>query len=172
MSYPSVSIIRINVLFSTVSFFFMTRLTYGLVVFISSAICACVIPFSLRTFGYLEKPRNKGFWISNVAYLYLTTGYSLPSTTTNHVFKERNTTMSKIIFAMYNQETDSVEVTLDNQFHITFNCPNCNAQVKLTGSLNISYLTRLAREEPGFYASLASRKGRLQGYVETLGEWN
>ena len=39
--------------------------------------------------------------------------------------------MNKIIFAMYNQKTDSVEVTLDNQFHITFNCQNCNAQVKL-----------------------------------------
>lgn len=69
--------------------------------------------------------------------------------------------MSKIIFAMYNQETDSVEVTLDNQFHITFNCQNCNAQVKLADPLDISYLTCLAREEPGFYASLASRKGGL-----------
>lgn len=124
---------------------------------------------SLRAFWYLEKPENKGFVVIDVAYRYLTVGYSLPSTTTNHVFKERNTTMSKIIFAMYNQETDSVEVTLDNQFHITFNCQNCNAQVKLTSPLNISYLPRLAREEPGFYASLASRKGGLQGYVEAMG---
>lgn len=127
---------------------------------------------SLRAFWYLEKPGNKGFVVIDVAYRYLTVGYSLPSTTTNHVFKERNTTMSKIIFAMYNQETDSVEVTLDNQFHITFNCQNCNAQVKLTSPLNISYLPRLAREEPGFYASLASRKGGLQGYVEAMGEFN
>jgi hypothetical protein len=126
----------------------------------------------LRAFWYLEKPGNKGFVVIDVAYRYLTVGYSLPSTTTNHVFKERNTTMSKIIFAMYNQETDSVEVTLDNQFHITFNCQNCNAQVKLTSPLNISYLPRLAREEPGFYASLASRKGGLQGYVEAMGEFN
>ena len=80
--------------------------------------------------------------------------------------------MSKIIFAMYNQKTDSVEVTLDNQFHITFNCQNCNAQVKLADPLDIAYLTRLAREEPGFYASLASRKGGLQGYVEAMGEFN
>lgn len=80
--------------------------------------------------------------------------------------------MSKIIFAMYNQETDSVEVTLDNQFHITLNCQNCNAQVTLADPLDIAYLIRLAREEPGFYASLASRKGGLQGYMEAMGKWN
>lgn len=80
--------------------------------------------------------------------------------------------MSKIIFAMYNPKTDSVEVTLDNQFHITFNCQNCNAQVKLADTLDIAYLTRLAREEPGFYASLASKKGGLQGYVEAMEEFN
>lgn len=80
--------------------------------------------------------------------------------------------MSKIISAMYNPETDCVEVTLDNQFHITFYCQNCNAQVKLADPLNISYLTCLAREEPAFYASLASRKGGLQGYVEAMVELN
>lgn len=80
--------------------------------------------------------------------------------------------MSKIIFAIYNPKTDSVEVTVDNQFHISFNCQNCNAQVKLADPLDISYLTRLAREEPGFYASLASREGGLQGYVDAMGEWN
>lgn len=78
--------------------------------------------------------------------------------------------MNKIISALYNPETNCVEVTLDNQFHVTFNCQNCNAQVKLADPLDISHLTRLARGEPGFYASLASRKGGLQGYVETMGE--
>lgn len=73
---------------------------------------------------------------------------------------------------MYNPETDSVDVTLNNQFHVTFNCQNCNAQVKLADPLDISYLTRLARDEPGFYASLASREDGLQGYVEAMGEWN
>lgn len=65
--------------------------------------------------------------------------------------------MNKIISALYNPETDCVEVTLDNQFHVTFNCQNCNSQVKLADPLDIAYLIRLAREEPGFYASLASR---------------
>ena len=80
--------------------------------------------------------------------------------------------MSKIVFAMYNPETDCVEVTIDNQFNVTFNCQNCNAQVKLEDPLDIAYLTCLAREYPGFYASLASRKGGLQGYVEAMGEFN
>lgn len=56
--------------------------------------------------------------------------------------------MSKIISALYNHETDCVEVILDNQFHVTFNCQNCNAQVTLADPLDIAYLTRLAREEP------------------------
>ena len=80
--------------------------------------------------------------------------------------------MSKIISALYNPETDCVEVTLDDQFHVTFNCQNCNAQVTLADPLDASYLTRLAREEPGFYASLASRKSGLQWYVEAIGEFN
>lgn len=80
--------------------------------------------------------------------------------------------MSKIISALYKPETDCVEVTLDNQFHVTFNCQNCNSQVKLADPLDVSYLTRLAREEPGFYASLASRKDGLQGYVEAMWEFN
>lgn len=78
--------------------------------------------------------------------------------------------MSKIISALYNHETNCVEVTLDNQFHVTFNCQNRNSQVKLEDPLDIAYLTCLAREDPGFYASLASRKGGLQGYVEAMGE--
>ena len=80
--------------------------------------------------------------------------------------------MNKIVSALYNPETDCVEVTLDNQFHVTFNCQNCNAQVTFADPLDIAYLIRLAREEPGFYASLASRKGGLQGYVEAMGEFN
>lgn len=71
--------------------------------------------------------------------------------------------MSKIISALYNHKTNCVEVTLNNQFHAIFNCQNCNAQVTLADPLDISYLTRLAREDPRFYASLVFRKGWLQG---------
>lgn len=80
--------------------------------------------------------------------------------------------MTKIIFAMYNPETDFVEVNLNDEIHVSFNCQKCNASVHLDGSSDIAYLTKLAREEPGLYAKLASRDGGLQGYVEAMGEFN
>lgn len=80
--------------------------------------------------------------------------------------------MINIIFAMYNCETDCVEVSLDDKIHVSFDCQKCNASVHLDEPSDIAYLTRLAREEPGLYATLASRDGGLQGYVETIGEFN
>ena len=80
--------------------------------------------------------------------------------------------MTKIIFAMYNPETDCVEASLDEQIRVSFNCQKCNSSVHVNEPSDISYLTRLAREEPGLYAKLASRDGGLQGYVEALGEFN
>ena len=77
--------------------------------------------------------------------------------------------MSKIIFAMYNPETDCVEVSLDNKIHISFDCHKCNTSVHLDEPSDIAYLTRLAREEPVLYAKLASKDGGLQGYVEAMG---
>ncbi len=80
--------------------------------------------------------------------------------------------MTKIIFAMYNPENDCVEVNLDEKICISFNCQKCNASVCLDEASDIAYLTRLAREEPGLYAKLASRSVGLQGYVEAMGEFN
>ena len=80
--------------------------------------------------------------------------------------------MITIIFAMYNPETDCVEVSLNENIRISFNCQKCNASVHLDEPSDIAYLTRLAREEPGLYAKLASRNGGLQGYVEAMGEFN
>lgn len=77
--------------------------------------------------------------------------------------------MTKIFFAMYNPETDCVEVSLYENIHISFNCQKCSASVHLNEPSDIAYLTRLAREEPGLYAKLASRDGDLQGYVEAMG---
>lgn len=57
--------------------------------------------------------------------------------------------MTKIIFAMYNPETDCVEVSLNAEIHVSFNCKKCNASVHLDEPSDIAYLTRLAREEPG-----------------------
>ena len=73
---------------------------------------------------------------------------------------------------MYNPETDCVEVSLNDEIHVSFNCQNSNASVLLNEPSDIAYLTRLAREEPGLYAKLASRDGKLQGYVDAMGEFN
>lgn len=69
--------------------------------------------------------------------------------------------MTKIIFAMYNHETDCVEVSLNENIRISFNCKKCNASVHLDEPSDIAYLTRLAREEPELYAKLASRNEGL-----------
>ena len=80
--------------------------------------------------------------------------------------------MTKMIFAMYNPETDCVDVSLNDVIHFSFNCQKCNASVRLNEPSDIAYLKRLAREEPGLYAKLASKDGELQGYVESMGEFN
>ena len=92
---------------------------------------------------------------------------------TIHIYVNRKELlMTKIIFAMYNPVIDCVEVSLNDEIHVSFNCQKCNASVHLNEPSDIAYLTRLAREEPGLYAKLATRDGGLQGYVEAMGEFN
>ncbi|RKI24287.1 hypothetical protein D7V82_17945 [bacterium 1xD8-6] len=69
--------------------------------------------------------------------------------------------MTKIILAMYNPETDCVEVSLNENIRISFYCKKCNASVRLDEPSDIAYLTRLAMEEPGLHTKLASRDGGL-----------
>lgn len=80
--------------------------------------------------------------------------------------------MTKIIFAMYNPETDCVEVSLNAEIHVYFNCQKCNSSIRLGDASDIAYLTRLAREVPGLYAKLSSRHDGLQKYVEAMNELN
>ena len=80
--------------------------------------------------------------------------------------------MTKIFFAMYNPETDCVEVSLNENIRISLNCQKCNSSVHLNEPSDIAYLTRLAREEPELYVKLASKDGGLQGYVEAMREFN
>ena len=77
--------------------------------------------------------------------------------------------MTEIIFAIYNPETDCVEVSFDNRIHVSFDCNKCNSTVHFDVPDDIAYLLRLAREEPGFYAELTAKDSRLQGYVEAMG---
>ena len=62
---------------------------------------------------------------------------------------------------MYNPETDCIDVSLDENIRISFNCQKRNASVRLEEPSDIAYLTRLAREEPGLYAKLTC-KGMLR----------
>ena len=80
--------------------------------------------------------------------------------------------MTIIFFAMYTLETDRVEVSLNENIQIYFNCEKCNASIHLDEPSNIAYLTRLAKEEPRLYAKLAVKDGGLQGYVEAMWEFN
>lgn len=77
--------------------------------------------------------------------------------------------MIKIIFTMYNPETDCNEVSLDEQIRVSFDFQKCNASVRLDEPSDIAYLTKLAMEEPELYAKLAARYDRLQRYVEAMG---
>ena len=67
--------------------------------------------------------------------------------------------MTKIIFAMDNPENDCIVVSLNWQIHVSFKCQKCNASVHLDEPSDISYLTKLAREEPGLYTKLTVRNG-------------
>lgn len=75
--------------------------------------------------------------------------------------------MIKIIFTMYNPETDCVSI--DDEIHVSFNCQKYNASVHLDEASDIAYLTRLAREEPGLYAKLASKDGDCKGILRRGG---
>ena len=75
--------------------------------------------------------------------------------------------MTKIIFAMYNPETDCVKVSLNEQIRVSFDCQKCNATAHLDC---ISYKT--CKGKTDLYAMLATRNGGLQEYVEAMGEFN
>lgn len=76
--------------------------------------------------------------------------------------------MTTIIFAMYNPDTNYVEVSLNAEIHVYFNCRKCNSSVRLGEASDIAYLTGLAREEPGLYAKFAVQDGRFQVCVEAM----
>ncbi len=76
--------------------------------------------------------------------------------------------MTTIIFAMYNPDTNYVEVSLNAEIHVYFNCQKCNSSVRLGEASDIAYLTGLAREEPGPYAKLAAQDGGFQVCVEAM----
>lgn len=80
--------------------------------------------------------------------------------------------MTKTIYVIYNPEIGCVEVSIDDRIHISFDYKKCNSTVHFDVPNDITYLLKLAGEEPGFYAELAAKDGGLQGYVEAMEEFN
>lgn len=101
--------------------------------------------------------------IRSMTSIYLQSAYSV---------YRKELLMTKIIFAIYNHETDCVEVSLNENIHISFNCQKCNASVHLNKPSDIAYLTRLAKEAPWLYAKLAYKYSGLQEYVEAIVAFN
>lgn len=107
-----------------------------------------------------------------VAYVLYAVGYPMLPTTsiTQSAYSvyRKELLMTMIIFAMYNPDTDYVEVSLNAEIHVYFNCQKCNSSVRLGESSDIAYLTRLAREKPGLYAKLTAKDGGFQVCVEAM----
>lgn len=73
--------------------------------------------------------------------------------------------MTKIIFAIYNPKNDCVEIDLNEQIHVSFDCQKHNTSVRLGEPSDIVHLTRLVREEPRLYAKLAFKDGACKGML-------
>ena len=77
---------------------------------------------------------------------------------------------------MYEPDTDSVIVNAINNTYtgtpLTISCEKCNSAVLLDTPDDITYLYRLAPENPLLYAELACKTNGLQDYVDAMNEFN
>ena len=76
----------------------------------------------------MEKPEIKGFLASSVAYVFYTANCSGRSTTSLYLqcaysVNQKETFMTKIIFAMYNPEIDCVVISLNENIRILQSLP-------------------------------------------------
>ncbi len=91
--------------------------------------------------------------MDKITCMFLSHTYYIFEICSEHICIRKNTTICKellvlkTIFAMYDPETDCIEVSLHKQLCIPFNCRECNVSVHIYEHSNISYLTYLAREE-------------------------
>ena len=75
-------------------------------------------------------------------------------------------------FAMYNPDSDSIEISVAPGSVLFIRCKDFNANVTLDNPDDIVYLYRLAEEQPLTYAKFALRERGLQGYVERMNWFN
>lgn len=80
--------------------------------------------------------------------------------------------MKEIYFAIYNPVKDSIEIYVETQLKIIFDCSKINDTVYLDDPLDISYLHRLTCEEPFNYIYFALQPNGLQGYIEAMNVFN
>ena len=76
------------------------------------------------------------------------------------------------LFGMYEPVTDSIVVYANDSKPFIINCQKCNSSVILDNPDDIVYLYRLAQDAPLLYAELALKEDGLQGYVESINEFN
>jgi hypothetical protein len=75
-------------------------------------------------------------------------------------------------FGIYEPVTDSVIVNAGENSVLVIHCQEYNKAVMLSDPNDIVYLYRLAQDTPLLYAKLALKANGLQGYVDTMNEFN
>ena len=75
-------------------------------------------------------------------------------------------------FAMYNPETDTVEINTGPGSVQYIRCKEFNATVSFDDPNDIFYLYYLAKEQPLTYAKFALSGKGLQGYVDVMNWFN
>jgi hypothetical protein len=75
-------------------------------------------------------------------------------------------------FAMYNPETDIVEVNTGTDSVLFIRCIDFNSKVIFDDPNNVVYLYHLAKEQPLTYAKFALSDNRLQDYVDAMNWFN
>lgn len=80
--------------------------------------------------------------------------------------------MKEIHFAIYNPETDSIEIYVEEKLKIIFNQTQFNNNIYLDDPLDIAYLHWLVRKTPLNYIYFALQPDGLQGYVKAMNVFN
>ena len=75
-------------------------------------------------------------------------------------------------FAMYNPETDTVELNAGPGSVQYIRCKDFNATVRFDDPNDIVYLYRLVKEQPLTYAKFALSENGLQDYVDAINFFN
>lgn len=76
------------------------------------------------------------------------------------------------LFGMYEPDTDSIVIYINDSDPFIINCLKYNSSVMLDNPDDIVYLYRLAQDAPLLYAELSLKADGLQGYIDAMSEFN